>query len=136
MGGAGGGAHLACGDQFPKCNGSVFPFGSNHLVDVQLVHRGLMFVTVLAIAALIALAVRQGVRSRLLAALGGVVAAQVLLGAINVWTGKHPGLIVAHLTLGTLLWVTMLVTTLQLAASARQPSPARGREPEQAPAPA
>jgi heme A synthase len=135
--GAGGGAHLACGDQFPKCNDSLFPFGQNHLVDVQLVHRGLMFLTVLAVIALLVLAWQRGVRSRLFGLLGGIVVAQVLLGAVNVWAEKHPGLVVAHLTLGTLLWATALVTALQFV---RVPAPEPGaesrRDPKRAAAPA
>ena len=112
--GAGGGAHLACGDQFPECNGSLFPFGDNRLVDIQLVHRGLMAATVLAVLGFAALALRSGAGRRLLALLLAIVAAQVLLGAVNVWAGKEPELVLAHLTLGTALWGTMLVNALAL----------------------
>jgi heme A synthase len=113
--GAGGGAHLACGDQFPNCNGELFPFGRTRLVDIQLVHRGLMLATAIAVLGFVALALRRGMRSRLLGVLVAILAAQILLGAVNVWAGKHPGLVVAHLALGTTLWATMLVTSLQLA---------------------
>jgi heme A synthase len=37
-----------------------------------------------------------------------LLALQNLLGAMNVWLGKHPALIVAHLTLATLLWATVV----------------------------
>jgi heme a synthase len=112
--GAGGGAHLACGDQFPKCNGSLFPVGKNALVDAQLNHRALMALATLAILALIGLAYRRGAGAPVFWRLGLILIAQVLLGAINVWAGKHPGLVVAHLTLGTLLWSTVLVAALRL----------------------
>jgi heme A synthase len=32
----------------------------------------------------------------------------MLLGALNVWLGEHPGLIIAHLALGTVLWWTVV----------------------------
>jgi heme A synthase len=51
----------------------------------------------------------------------------VLLGAINVWAGEREWLIVAHLTVGTLLWCSLVVTTLfALRSPARAPAPARG----------
>jgi heme A synthase len=39
---------------------------------------------------------------------------QILLGALNVWLGKHPGLIVAHLTLATILWATVVYAAASL----------------------
>jgi heme A synthase len=134
--GAGGGAHLACGEHFPTCNDRLFPYGENRLVDIQLVHRGLMLAAVVAVLAFVGLALRRGIRSPLLALLVAIVAAQVLLGAINVWAGKHPGLVVAHLTLGTAVWATMLASTLWLVgAPAVRPSRAGG-QPERMAAPA
>jgi heme A synthase len=135
-GGAVGGAHLACGTQFPQCNDSLFPFGESRLTDVQLVHRALMAASVLAIAAFLIAALRRRVRSSLLWVLPALLAAQVLLGAVNVWAGKHPGLVVAHLTLGTTLWATMLVAALQFVrVPSPQPTLATGRT-ERATAPA
>ena len=51
---------------------------------------------------------RRRVRNPALYVAVGVLVGQVLLGALNVWLGKHPGLIVAHLALGTVLWGTMV----------------------------
>ena len=34
--------------------------------------------------------------------------AQVLLGAMNVWAGEQAWLIVAHLAVGTLLWLALI----------------------------
>ena len=65
-----------------------------------------MYLAALAVLALVAVAIRQRAPSRSFLALGGLVAAQILLGAANVWLGKHAGLILAHLTLGTLVWAT------------------------------
>ena len=41
---------------------------------------------------------------------------QILLGALNVWLGEHPALIVAHLTLATLLWATVVHAAASLLA--------------------
>ena len=37
-----------------------------------------------------------------------MLALQILLGALNVWLGENPALILAHLTLATLLWATVV----------------------------
>jgi heme A synthase len=115
------GAHLACGKQFPTCNGAFLPYGAKKMVDIQLAHRTLMFAAVLAIAGFLALARRRRVRSRRHALVVALLAAQVLLGALNVWLGEHGELVVAHLAVATLLWATLVAATLALM---RVPEPA------------
>jgi heme A synthase len=131
------GAHLACGEQFPGCLGGVLPFGEHgRLADIQLTHRALVYVTSAAILALLGLALYRRVWSLEFSALAALLVLQVLLGALNVWLGKHPALIVAHLTTGTLLWSAAVSTTLRLSPAPRtavRPSPA---EPETFVAPA
>lgn len=131
------GAHLACGEEFPGCLGGVLPFGDHgRLVDIQLTHRVLVYATTLAILALLGAALRRRAWSRELSALAVLLAAQILLGALNVWLGKHPELVVAHLTIGTLLWAAAVATTLRFSpapATARQPVPP---EPKASAAPA
>jgi heme A synthase len=51
--------------------------------------------------------------------------AQVLLGGMNVWLGEHAALIVAHLTVATLLWAAVVSIAYRLA---WLPSPARSGE--------
>lgn len=125
------GAHLACGKEFPTCNGAVLPFGSGEMVDIQLAHRVAMVLAVLAIAALVALLARHRVLERLRAAIVAALAAQVLLGASNVWYGEHPGLVLAHLTLGTLLWALVATAAAAIATAGRAEGPAvdRGAAP-------
>jgi heme A synthase len=56
---------------------------------------------------------------------------QVLLGALNVWLGKHASLVVAHLTLGTLVWCSLVWLTLTALAAprgVRSRSPRTGAE--------
>jgi heme A synthase len=117
-------AHVACGEQFPGCNGAFMPFGQSRLTDIQLVHRAFMYLAAIAVFALIALAVRRRVASRALLIAGALLAAQILLGALNVWLGKHAGLILAHLALATLLWSTLVHAAIPLLAG---PQPARRR---------
>ena len=107
-------AHLACGKEFPTCLDRFMPFGISRLTDIHLTHRAFMYVAALAVLVLFALAWRRGVRTWPFGAALGILLAQILLGAINVWAGKHAGLIVAHLTVGTLLWATLVQATLSL----------------------
>src|SRR5690606_8028885 len=109
------GAHLACGQEFPGCGNSILPFGRDSLVDAQLTHRVLMFFATLAVLGFVALAVARGIRTWPVLGAAAIVLLQVLLGALNVWMGKHAGLIVGHLTLGTLLWATVVWAGLTLA---------------------
>ena len=108
------GAHTACGEQFPGCVDQFMPFGIDRLIDIQLVHRLFMYLTALAVLALVAVAIRQRAPSRSFVAVGGLVAAQILLGAANVWLGKHAGLIIAHLSLGTAIWATIVYANTTL----------------------
>jgi heme A synthase len=121
------GAHLACGEQFPGClNSGALPFGESRLTDIHLTHRVLVYGATLAILALIAVAYRRGSRDWALAVAGFLLLCQLLLGALNVWLGEHATLIVAHLTVATLLWSTVLLIAYRLAWA---PAPAVARAP-------
>jgi heme A synthase len=123
----GDGAHHACGKEFPTCNGDFMPFGEARLVDIHLTHRAFMYLASALVIALVVTALRRrpspGV-VRAAWALGALLAVQVLVGALNVWLDEYELLILAHLTLGTLLWATALGLTLQLY---RVPEPAASR---------
>ena len=123
--GANPGAHYACGNQFPECNGGFLPFGRDRLVDIHLTHRAFMY---LAVALVLWLGLLALVRrpSPAVARLAGVslalLAVQVALGALNVWISEqYEALILAHLVVGTLLWVSVLGLSLRLF---RVPAPA------------
>lgn len=118
------GAHGACGEQFPTCIDRFMPFGVDRLVDIQLTHRLFMYLTAIAVLALVAVAVRQRAGSRAFGVLGGLLVAQIVLGAANVWLGKHAGLIIGHLALGTAVWATSVYAYTTLMAV---PAPARER---------
>jgi heme A synthase len=119
------GAHHACGKQFPTCNGEFMPFGKAELVDIHLTHRAFMYLASLLVIALVVVALRRGVLTRHAWALAGLLALQVLVGALNVWLDEYELMILLHLALGTLLWATAFGFTLQLA-------PARERAPRRA----
>jgi heme A synthase len=133
--------HMACGNSFPTCaNSEILPFGRSRATDIHLTHRALMYVTVLVVLALFATVLRQRPRldarsSRALsmasAATVGVLVCQVLLGALNVWLGEHAWLIVAHLTVGALLWISLVYFGLLVV---RAPQPAEAAATRRAPA--
>jgi heme a synthase len=113
----GDGAHHACGKEFPTCNGEVLPFGETRLVDIHLTHRVFVYLTTLFVLGLILLTLNRRpsagvVRSAKVAA--GILAAQLLVGALNVWLDEYEALIVLHLALGTLLWGTLVGLLFQL----------------------
>jgi heme a synthase len=121
----GDGAHHACGTQFPGCNGSFMPFGSSRLVDIHLVHRTFMYLTTIALLWLVVAVLRSRPSPRLrhiAMAIAGVLVLQILVGALNVWiANEYETLILAHLTLATLLWGAVTDLTLQFF---RVPEPA------------
>jgi heme A synthase len=111
----GDGAHHACGKEFPTCNGDFMPFGQARLVDIHLTHRAFMYLAALLVIVLVVVALRRRAAVRYAWALAGLLVAQVLVGALNVWLDEYELLILLHLALGTLLWATSLGMTLQLA---------------------
>jgi heme A synthase len=120
----GDGAHHACGKEFPACNGSFLPFGKSRLVDIHLTHRVFMYLTVIAVVALVVMALRRRVLTSWAWGLLGILFVQVLLGALNVWLDEYEALIVAHLAVATVLWGAVVGLTLQLY---RVPAPVPAR---------
>jgi heme A synthase len=111
-----GGAHLACGHQFPMCgDGRFLPFGENRLTDIHLTHRVFVYAATIAIIVLLSVAFARGSRDRLLALAALLLLCQLLLGALNVWLGEHATLIVAHLAVGTLLWAAVVSIAYRIA---------------------
>jgi len=114
----GAGAHHACGTDFPACNGSFLPFGRSELGDIHLTHRTLVYLAVILVVALaVGVLRRRPGRAAVRLAWGalGILVVQVLLGAVNVWLPEEYELLVlAHLTVGTLLWVSVVDLGLAL----------------------
>jgi heme A synthase len=122
----GDGAHHACGKEFPSCNGDFMPFGQSRLVDSHLTHRLFMYVASILVIALVVVALRRRVAVRHAWALAALLALQILVGALNVWLDEYELLILAHLTLGTLLWAATLGMALALSPAAER-SPRRSK---------
>ena len=109
-------AALACSG-WPLCNGKLVP-GGDSAVGLHFLHRLVAGALGVMILALIYQAFEERRRQPLLLALavtaGVAYIAQALIGAANIWTGLAAGVVVAHLSLASLLWC-MLVTISALA---------------------
>jgi heme A synthase len=88
-----------------------------------------MYLTAISVLAFAALAIRRHAPSRAFWIAALVLVAQIALGAINVWAGKHAGLIVGHLALGTTLWMTVVYATATLL-PVSSPAPKRVTAPQ------
>ena len=116
------GAGLAIPD-FPTAFGGLWPSTEDLArrgVPIHLAHRlGAAVVLALVFAAARALG-RASARSPVFAGFAatwtGLVAIQILLGALSIWSGKAPPLTVAHLAAGALCWVTGVLATVCLGA--------------------
>lgn len=108
-------AALACSG-WPLCNGSFLPGGSS-AIALHFTHRLLAGALGIVLLALIYLAFDERRRQPWLVGLalfaGAAYIAQALLGAANIWTDLAAGIIVAHLSMASLLWcVTVLISAL------------------------
>ena len=115
----GDGAHHACGKEFPTCNGELMPFGEARLVDIHLTHRAFMYLASALVLALVIVALRRRVAVRYAWAAAGLLLAQILVGALNVWLDEYELLILLHLALGTLLWTAVSTMAMQLSPAPR-----------------
>jgi heme a synthase len=136
-------AHTACGTQFPRCGDGFMPFGSNRALDIHLTHRAFVYLTVLLVLALFVVVLRRRRRldpqsARTLTGASaltiGVLASQVSLGALNVWLGEHATLVVAHLAVGALLWVSLVYFTLMVVGAPEPAEAGARRKPSAQPA--
>jgi heme A synthase len=127
------GASTAC-EGWPACNGSVFP-GSDDQEITHMVHRYVAGAFVFVIVPAIVVAWRS--RGRLpwmpliAGGLGTLYAAQVLVGALNVWYTFPDALTVAHTAIASCVWALLSVAAVlgyyQLAAE-RERRPLRRAE--------
>ncbi|HEX6988840.1 MAG TPA: COX15/CtaA family protein [Bacillota bacterium] len=108
-------AGLACGVEWPLCNGAAVPSPLTGFVLLHWSHRTLAYASaLLVIATLVAAARHRRQRPDLLR--GAVAAAllvmlQITLGVLTVLSRVEPALSVAHLGVATLLWVSLLALT-------------------------
>jgi cytochrome c oxidase assembly protein subunit 15 len=112
------GAGLAIPD-FPAAFGGLWPSADElqrRGVGLHLAHRvGAVVVLALVLAAVRALgrlSLVSPVFAGFAAAWTGLVAIQILLGALSIWSKKSPSLTAAHLAGGALCWVTGVLATV------------------------
>ena len=114
---SGAGYGLAC-NGWPLCNGEVIPSVGGSSVQVHYLHRVLAGLLGLTLGVLGWLAWRSRIEtpfiSRITTLALAVYAAQVLLGAANVWTQLAQEVSAAHLGFGALLWSTLAVLNIRV----------------------
>ena len=104
------GATVACGQEWPLCQGGVLPDGE--LAAMHMVHRLVSMVGGILIVAVVTLAWRRR-QERPLVGWGAVAvsvafAGQVLVGAVTIWTGFPMEGRLLHLAVATLVWVGLV----------------------------
>ena len=87
-----------------------------------------MYLTAIAIVLTAAVAMRRRGASRAYLLAVAMLVGQIALGIVNVYAGKHAGLIVGHLMLGTALWGTIVYAATSLMPAAA-PAAAAGAPP-------
>jgi cytochrome c oxidase assembly protein subunit 15 len=108
---------LACSG-WPLCNGDVIPGSDATSVQVHFGHRVLAALLGAVMVALLWQTWRQRSSAKLAFALAlsatWFFAAQVLIGAANIWTEVADEVSAAHLAVGTLLWLTLAVLNIRV----------------------
>ena len=127
------GASLACSG-FPDCNGALFPFGTNRLIDIHLLHRFTAYgVTILLVLTL----VRAWHLRRQAPALGKAVLAvaisaifQLAVGVLAVSNGVPAFLQALHVAGATATWATVvLLLSLVLHSRGQRVASVAGADP-------
>ena len=106
------GASLAFPD-WPLFDGRLLPSGGNRFQDIHALHRITAAATGVIIVGFAAYTVRTQPHVRALVRLAVVAvwlyAAQVVIGAANIWTTLSDSVAAAHLAVGVLLWITFIL---------------------------
>ena len=108
------GASTAC-EGWPTCNGGILP-GADDQQITHMTHRYLAALLVVPLVWMALAAWRERERLRWGApaavAVATIYAAQVAVGALNVWYTFPDGLTVTHTVLASLLWLTLSAAAL------------------------
>lgn len=109
------GAAWAC-PEWPLCGDKYVPTGWS-LVDIHVLHRWLAMLTVVAIAWLLVVALREaGPRARvtwLAAAALALTLTEVVIGAANIWLELADWVRISHLAFATLVWGSLVLTVAE-----------------------
>jgi cytochrome c oxidase assembly protein subunit 15 len=108
---------LAC-NGWPLCNGEVVPTTSTTSVMVHYVHRLIALLLGISMLTLLWMAWQQRAKAplvfKLTAAAFAVFIVQALVGAANIWTELTDVVSIAHLGVGTLLWMILAVLNIRI----------------------
>jgi heme A synthase len=101
---------------WPLIDQRLVPDLGNEIFLVHFLHRSLaLLVGVLVIAFCIGVIRRKGDlphAAQLAHGALGLFALEILLGALNVWTGLNPAVVTLHLIAGTLVWASLVALAL------------------------
>lgn len=123
------GSGMGCGDDWPLCNGRLFPPLDELATVIEYGHRQLAALTSVLIAAIALMTFMhrstpgvtgRGGLSRPAALAVVLVIVQIMLGAVTVWLGLPAWSVVLHLSAALALLTTLVVLTLRAGAT---PSP-------------
>jgi heme a synthase len=97
---------------WPLMNGRLVPDLSFQLAALHFLHRGLALVVAIVVAVVGVKVLRQRehlrLQARLMSAAMALFAVEILIGAINVWTGLNAAAVTAHLLTGALIWASLV----------------------------
>jgi len=102
------GSGMGCGDHWPLCNGRLLPPLDDIGTVIEWSHRLLASVVSILVVALAIYGRRLRVSMGGLYVAAGLLAVQVILGAITVKTGLTPAIVILHLVTAMLLLATLL----------------------------
>lgn len=115
-------------DDWPLMDGRFIPALDSQAASIHFFHR-LVAAIVGVIVFIVAVRVMRRknempVAARLAHAAAGLFAVEVLIGAINVWTGLNAAAVTLHLAIGAAIWATLVgmaaVTSPELARTAQE----------------
>ena len=110
------GAGLAIGD-FPLTHGGIFPAYFSEPIIVHYLHRvGAFIVTVIAVALIVQVLRGHGADERFKRPalwLAGLLAFQIFLGGLTIWTKRAVTPTTAHVAVGAAVLATSLIITLR-----------------------
>ncbi len=112
----GAGAGLGCGDDWPLCQGQLFPDWGNALMVIEWSHRYVALMAGIAIFATVIQAWRTQRHDRRLLAAATIAAVllpiQAILGAITVWEHLSPVWSATHMGTASALFGAVVATTI------------------------
>ena len=113
------GSGLGCGDEWPLCNGRLIPSFDEPEVFIEWFHRLVAAIAGFLVLGAVLVSRRQS--AALAASALGLLAVQVVLGAITVRLELPPAVSTAHLAVGTALFAVLIA--ILIVPSARRQAP-------------